>query len=136
MSFNFPGIVFLLMMILQIAGLNETAYGISQSAQTDVYVSTSGDDRWSGKYAEPLDDLSDGPLASLDQARIRVREYITKGLNAPVNVWIRGGEYELSSTIVFGPEDSGTREFPVYYRAYQDEKPVFTGANKLIDWRE
>ena len=35
----------------------------------------------------------------------------------PINVWIEGGLYPLSSTLTFGPEDSGTPECPITYAA-------------------
>lgn len=104
-------------------------------AEETLYLSLAGNDTWSGTLPEPNAAHNDGPLATLDQARLKVRERITRGLTKPVSVLIRGGEYELSKTIVFGPEDSGTESCPITYQAYPNEKPVFTGAKHLTDWR-
>ena len=67
---------------------------------------------------------------------MKVREYISDGLPGPLTVWIRGGEYVLDSTIIFGPEDSGTEEFPIHYRAWPNETPVFKGGKKLDNWKK
>jgi hypothetical protein len=91
------------------------------------YVAPTGNDTWSG--------TEDKPLATLEGARAKVRENIAAGLSAPVTVLIRGGEYELTETVVFTPEDSGTKEFPVTYKSYEGETPIFTGGKKLTDWK-
>lgn len=59
---------------------------------------------------------------------------IAKGLSQPVTVLIRGGEYLLDKTVVFSHEDSGTEKFPITYKAYSGENPVFSGSKKLTDW--
>ena len=101
----------------------------------NLYVALDGNDAWSGRLDTPNADQSDGPLASLDGARMKIRDQIKKGLDAPVTVLIRGGEYQLNETVVFSPADSGTSGSPVTYRAYPDETPVFTGAIPLKDWK-
>ncbi|MFC1761204.1 right-handed parallel beta-helix repeat-containing protein [Planctomycetota bacterium] len=105
-------------------------------AAQQLYVAIDGNDAWSGTLAKPNADQSDGPLASLDGVRLKVREQIQQGLDAPVTVLIRGGEYHLNETIVFSLEDSGTSESPITYRAYPGEKPVFTGAIPLRKWKQ
>lgn len=97
------------------------------SAETSLYISPSGNDGW-------LDEKN-RPLASLKGAQIKVREQIARGLSGPVTVWIRGGEYEMTETVVLKPEDSGTEAFPITYQAYEGEDPVFTGGKKLTGWK-
>jgi hypothetical protein len=99
------------------------------------YISAAGNDAWSGTRPEANAGRSDGPVATLDRARQLVRARIAKGLTAPIAVQIRGGEYELDKTVVFRPEDGGTENFPVTYRAFQGEKPVFTGARRVTEWK-
>ena len=99
------------------------------------YVSTAGNDSWSGSLSEPNAAHSDGPLATLDNVRLAVQKKIAKGLTQPITVLVRGGEYTLDSTVVFGPRDAGTQKFPISYRAYPNEKPVFTGGKRLTDWK-
>ena len=104
------------------------------AAGTVFYIAPTGNDAWSGTLSEPNPSHNDGPLATLDKARQLVRPRIAKGLTSPVTVQIRGGAYQLDTTVVFGPEDSGTEECPVTYAAYPGEKPVFTGAKRLSNW--
>lgn len=77
----------------------------------------------------------EAPLATLDAARKKVREQIQHGMDAPIEVLIRGGEYPLHETVVFSIDDSGTQETPIIYRAYPNEKPIFTGGIQLADWK-
>ena len=104
-------------------------------AEEVLFVSPAGNDGWSGTQPTANAAHSDGPLASLHQARLAVRARIAKGLTSSITVQIRGGEYELDKTVVFGPEDSGTQKCPITYRAYPGEKPVFTGGKRLTDWK-
>lgn len=122
-------------MILCIA-TGTRAMGSPPVAEDMLYVAPGGNDAWSGTLAAPNAGKNDGPLATLDGARIKVREAIGRGLSHPVTVMIRGGEYPLNKTVVFTPEDSGSEQYPISYRAYPDEQPVFTGGKKLTGWKK
>ena len=112
------------------------SYGIqAYGRETVLIVAPNGNDRWSGTLAAPNTDGSDGPLATLEAARLKVREKITLGLKKPINILIRGGEYALNETVVFGIKDSGTEQSPITYRAFPGEQPVFTGGKILTDWK-
>jgi hypothetical protein len=88
----------------------------------DYYASPAGDDANPGTLAQPF--------RTLARAREAVRQ--THG-----TVFLRGGIYYLPETLVFAPEDSGTRESPVIFQAYQNEQPVISGGVRLtnLDWR-
>ena len=87
----------------------------SSAEQITFYVSTVGNDTWSGRLDEPNADGTDGPLASLQKAQNIVREIkaATGGLTKPVTVMLRGGVYPQTEPIVFTAADSGTKECPV-----------------------
>jgi hypothetical protein len=106
------------------------------AAEKTFYVAPDGNDSWSGGLQEPNADHSDGPLASLDAARLKVRDILAGGQESPITVLIRGGEYTLAKTVVFTHEDSGSEKHPITYRAYPDEQPVFTGGKKLTGWKQ
>jgi len=95
------------------------------------YVATNGNDAWSGRLALPNQARSDGPLASLAEARGRIRGRRAEARNQPVQVLVRGGTYYLSAPFVLEPQDSGTAEAPVVYGAFKSEKPVFTGGRVI-----
>ena len=92
------------------------------------FVATDGNDGRSGSQAAANAERTDGPFATPARARDAVREM--KGadnLNEPVSVMVRSGKYYLEDPLVLGPRDSGTRDFPVTYTAYPDEKPILSG---------
>jgi hypothetical protein len=96
------------------------------------FVSTEGDDGWSGRLPQPNADRTDGPFATITRARDAIRQMKAKGpLSEPVTVMIRGGTYFLEEPILFGPEDSGTKECPITYMAYPGERPVISGGRRI-----
>lgn len=74
-----------------------------------LWVSTKGDDISGNGSA-----LS--PFASIDRARLAVRQSWQKGV-CIIDVNIEGGIYNLTAPIMFDPLDSGSRQAPVNYRA-------------------
>ena len=97
-------------------------------AESNYYVSTNGNDKWSGRLEEPNSDNSDGPFATLERARDEIR-----GLKPAEQskVFVRGGIYELSQTLKLDAQDSGKPEAPVVYCAYKQEIPVIIGGRKI-----
>jgi hypothetical protein len=102
----------------------------------DLYVSTLGNDAWSGRFSEPSTRGDDGPLASVDEAKARVVELRRRepDRDRAVVVAIRGGIYSLLRPITFGPEDSGTSNSPTIFEAFETERPVFSGGVRLDGW--
>ena len=92
------------------------------------YVAPNGDDRWSGRLPAPNRTRSDGPLATLERAREAVRAVEKSG---PVNVFLRGGNYLRTDSLVLGKEDSGRPSGPVVWRAADGETVTLTGAATL-----
>ena len=90
----------------------------------DIYVSPIGRDSNSGAKARPL--------ASIAGAQRLARSRKSAGA---VTVWLRGGTYYLPQTLVFTPEDSGTKKTPVTYAAFPGEQPVISGGVRLrLTW--
>ncbi|EPR68042.1 right-handed parallel beta-helix repeat-containing protein [Cyclobacterium qasimii] len=93
-----------------------------------IYVAPNGDDKNEGKI--------DQPLASLIGARDMIRKHKKNtGHSGPITVLIRGGAYQMLAPLELNPEDGGSQEAPVVYKAYQDEKPVFSGGKKLSGFK-
>jgi hypothetical protein len=89
------------------------------------YVSPEGSDSQAGTSA-------DKPFATLQKARDAIRALRERGeLKSPVTVYLLGGTYELSEPFVLTTDDSGTRECPITYRAYNDEKPIISGGMEI-----
>jgi hypothetical protein len=90
----------------------------------------------SSLHAATLVVSPEGPVATLDEARLRVRELKKKQPGQPIEVLIKGGVYSLRETVVFGVEDSGTEGAPVVYKAFPGEVPVFTGGIPITGWKK
>lgn len=109
-----------------------TAIGFSQELL--FHVAVDGDDNWSGRYAEAAE--NDGPFATIDRAQQAVRDLKQNGgLTGPVTVYIHGGVYRLDRKILFLPQDSGTKEAPITYRAFKDDMVTFSTARPITGWR-
>ena len=78
----------------------------------------------------------DGPISTLEDARLQVRELKKKHPGQPIEVLIKGGVYPLHETVVFGLEDSGAVGAPIVYKAAPGESPVFTGGVPITGWKK
>jgi hypothetical protein len=109
------------------------ALGTANLRAAELYVSASGKDAWSGTLAAPNADNTDGPLATLQGARDRIRAMKKHGpLPAGgVSVVLSGGTYFLSKTVELGQADSGTAESPIVYRAAEGEKVQIIGGRPI-----
>ena len=108
------------------------------SVKTDetYFVSTKGDDAWTGRLPEPNESRTDGPFATLTRARNAVREAkAARSARKPFTVLVRGGRYCLENTLSLGARDSGTRKRPLRYRAYPGEKPILDGGREITGWQ-
>jgi hypothetical protein len=100
------------------------------------YVATDGNDGWSGTIPETSDSKTDGPFATLARARNAVRALKKDGeLKEPATVLVRGGKYYLKQALMLGPEDSGTQDCPVTYKAYPGETPILSGGRVVKGWQ-
>lgn len=103
------------------------------------YVAPKGNDSWSGMQITPNNTKTDGPFATLEQARNAIRQIKRQqdgSLKQSITVLVRGGTYFLTKPLVFTSEDSGTEDFPVTYKAYEDEKPIISGGRRIGNWKE
>lgn len=94
-----------------------------QGYAAEVFVARDGNDAGVG--------AREFPLASLSAARDRVRALRAEGVTGAIAVQIAPGEYRVTETLELGPEDSGTEEGPVVYRA--DGGPVVLYGGVRLD---
>ncbi|MCP4640687.1 MAG: right-handed parallel beta-helix repeat-containing protein [bacterium] len=120
--------------ILLVAAL--ACAGAQAQGATNLYVATNGNNAWSGALPAPNADGSDGPFATIHGARDAIRQLKVGGATGPVVVSIRGGDYRIAEPIVFGPEDSGTADAPIVYKAFEDEDPVIHGGRPITGWKQ
>ncbi len=78
----------------------------------------------------------DKPFKTLTQARNAIRK------NHEIKretcfIFMREGTHYLEESLAFNSEDSGTKECPVEYSAYENEKVIISGGQKLsLDWEK
>jgi hypothetical protein len=101
-----------------------------------LYVSTHGNDSWTGKLPEPNADGTDGPLATPQAARDRLRALRQSGFTGDANILFRAGTYHIPKTFELGPEDGGSSNKSTTYRNYGDEPVVFSGGLRLTEWEK
>jgi len=104
--------------------LSATSYG----AAPKLYVSTKGNDSWSGRVPAPNVDKTDGPFATLTRARDVLLQIKKKaGLPEGATVYVRGGRYCMAKTFTLNEWHSGARGARIVYRAFEGETPVLVG---------
>lgn len=97
---------------------------VDRAFAADLYVSPDGDDSNMGGR--------DSPLALITAARDAARKYAGK---EAVTVHVADGIYYLPETLVFTPEDSGSKEHPVLYSAQTEGGAVLSGGAQLnLSW--
>jgi hypothetical protein len=100
----------------------ETAAGEGQT----FFVAPDGDDANPGTLAQPL--------RTVARARDLVRAK-NAAMTGDITVYLRGGTYSLTSTLIFTDADSGTGGFFVKYLAYPGERPLITGGQPIRGWK-
>lgn len=95
-----------------------------------LFVSPDGNDSWTGRLQQPNASNTDGPLATLDGARLTIRE-LTPRPAAGVIVIVAEGRYELSEGIRFVEQDGGTATAPILYRAEKPGSVILSGGKIL-----
>ncbi|MGV8139033.1 MAG: right-handed parallel beta-helix repeat-containing protein [Mangrovibacterium sp.] len=96
----------------------------SRAANVKIYVSVNGKDGNSG--------TRDRPLASLKEAVSKLRTLRNaQHLNGPIEVIVGDGEYLMTEPLELFPEDSGTDDAPVIFKADEGAHPVFSGGKRI-----
>lgn len=104
---------FLIVLLVQV-------YAVTGSAK-DIFVSPNAQDKEDGSRTYPL--------PSIEAAHKMARQYAGK---EAVTIYLNDGIYYLDRTIAFTSDDSGTLEFPIYYKAVNEGKAIVSGG-KLLD---
>lgn len=96
-------------------------------AEGAFYVSPTGSDSNPGTIH--------APFQTITKARDVVRT-VNSNMAHDIHVYLRGGNYNITSTVVFGPQDSGAGGHTIYYQAYPGETPILNGATKVTGWTQ
>ena len=102
-----------------------------------LFVSTEGNDNWTGKLEQPNQDKTDGPFATIEKARdaIRILKETKKLPKGNVVVEIRGGVYELTKTVEFEANDGiATSPYQIIYLGQKGSEVRLSGGKNLQNW--
>ncbi|OVE82723.1 hypothetical protein BVY04_00200 [bacterium M21] len=95
------------------------------SSGTELHISTNGDDSNPG--------TAQAPLRTLSKARDVARSFPR---SRSIEMILSEGSYYLNKPLVFGPEDSGSKEFSVTWRPEKGAKVRLVGGQPLhLKWR-
>ena len=111
---------------LWVALLLATQASVPFACGAEFYVAPNGNDRNSGRVADPF--------RTLERAQTAVRA-VRNSMNADVIVHVAGGTYRLEKPLQFDPEDSGFKGHRIIYEAKPGETPVFTSLRPVTGWR-
>ena len=106
-------------------GTGGSGVGGAMANQLAYYVAPTGSDTNAGTVTTPFQTLA--------KARDVVRT-INGSMTQDIYVYLRGGNYPITTTIAFGPADSGTNGHRIYYEAFPGETPVLNGATRVTGW--
>jgi hypothetical protein len=123
----FPLILSLVMVLSSLFTFTVSTTAVSAATQATYYVSPTGSDSNPGTL--------EAPFQTLTKARDAVRT-INNNMTGDIYVYLRDGNYNITSTVTFGTQDSGTNGYRIYYQAYPGETPVLNGATKVTGWTQ
>lgn len=98
---------------------------MAAATQAIFYVSPAGNDANAGSIS--------APFLTIGAAQTAVRA-LAPSMTGDIIVYLRGGTYPLAAPLAFGPADSGTNGFHVFYQAYNNEVPVISGGVPVKGW--
>lgn len=94
----------------------------------DFYVSTHGNDNNPGTKEQPF--------ATLAHARDQVLQWNQSNAVEDITVWLFGGEYKLSETLVFELEHSAKHGQKITYSALPGEVPIISSDVLISGWKK
>lgn len=101
-----------------------------QSHQQVIHVSPQGRDNWSGRFAQPNAEQTDGPLQSPAAAQNAMKQYKRDPRLSPgeIVVQLHAGVYPISTTLFFNAED-GARIPPKSFGGQRRVRRLFSAAD-------
>lgn len=94
-------------------------------AAYSLFVSPEGNDAAAGTSSE-------NPIKTLQKAVDLARAI----KDQPVTVFLKGGTYEITEPLIFGPDDSRTAANPLTFKPLGNEKPVLCGGRRIGSWQK
>lgn len=97
----------------------------ASASALDFYVSPLGSDKNPGTKAKPFQTIA--------HARDRVAKINSK-MTGDIVVYLGGGTYQISESVVFDANDSGSNGHKVIYKAAAGQTPIVSGGKAIKNW--
>lgn len=98
------------------------------AAAVTYHVAINGSDDNSGSQA--------APFASIEKAQESVRKALKSHPGEPITVVVHPGTFRLKEPLIFTPNDSGTADAPVTYRAAESGEAILSGGMPIEGWKK
>ena len=95
----------------------------------DIYVSTTGSDTYGNGTIEK-------PYKTIEKAKDIAKTMLFSGTQKNINVFLRGGNYNLDKAVLFDAFDSYNSSNIVTYQPFGNEKVIISGAEKITGWQK
>jgi len=100
--------------------------GFSQDV-TNFFVSLNGNDKNPGTLEKPF--------VTIQKAQQAVRQ-INRKMKNNIVIYLREAKYQLSEPLIFDHRDSGQNGHLVIYKAYEKEKVIISGGERISNWQK
>lgn len=101
------------------------------ASAAEIWVAPNGNDANQGTEQHPL-----GTISMAQQKARYLRQTGDPAIKDGIQVILKAGTYQLEKPLLFGPEDSGTKESPTTFRAEKGAKVVISGGVKVTGWQQ
>ena len=102
------------------------------------FVATNGNDSWSGTFAAPYKERSDGPFRTLNRAlqvvADRNRETGFAQSPKPISIYVCAGLHILEEPLSLSPQHSGSTNAPLVIAAFPNTHPVISAGKRITGW--
>lgn len=102
----------------------------SSISAKEIWVSPNGNDSNPGTKEKPLASL----LTAQQQAR-ELRRINDMSIKGGIQIILQAGTYSMNAPLLFRPEDSGTPESPLTFRAEKGTQVIISGGVQVTGWQ-
>jgi parallel beta-helix repeat protein len=102
-------------------------------SQTTFFVSPSGNDEWSGKFSDPVNNKTDGPLRTIEKAKQVLDDLDKNALKtgSEIKIIIRKGIYSIGRSLVFSGKAGIDKNITIILSAYKKESVRLNGGKEV-----
>ena len=102
------------------------------TAQQTFYISTEGNDDWSGRLSNINSAGSDGPFRTFERALQQIATLRSnKSFHDSITIQVKEGTYRLKQSVRMNQQHSGTTAHPTIWKNYKNAVVRLVGGQKI-----